>query len=186
MFIIIYFWIFFFRTPYCGLMFNCGCFFGWNHDQQKINCNVHNTVGPYCPFCVAKSSVSWLISRPMFITLMFVSYLLLAFKHWGIYKMICKKQNNDVQQYELSAVNSDPDPDENDQAEQEVIGDEENNDDIIIDAKSEYCLGYMDKRIWQRILIWFVVFAVWGMTMGVSLYAASQYPYFLWWETDRN
>ena len=43
-----------FFTPFCGVMFNCGCKVLW--DGAGNFCNVHNLGGPHCPFC---STGSW-------------------------------------------------------------------------------------------------------------------------------
>ena len=38
-----------FFTPFCDVMFDCGCQVLW--EEAGRFCNVHNEVGPHCPFC---------------------------------------------------------------------------------------------------------------------------------------
>ena len=38
-----------FLTPYCGLIFHCGCGLLWEGGASY--CNVHNELPPHCPFC---------------------------------------------------------------------------------------------------------------------------------------
>ena len=40
-----------FITPYCGQLFQCGC--SWPHPigTGLDKCNIHNSHGPYCPWC---------------------------------------------------------------------------------------------------------------------------------------
>ena len=100
---------------------------------------------------------------------MFISYSLLAFKHWNIYQYICKscKLRKAIDEYELSS-----------------LIDEDNNKDLTINQVKEtyICGGYVEKRLWKRILLPFVVFIVWDMIMGISFFVSTQYPYFMWWE----
>jgi hypothetical protein len=38
-----------FVTPYCGVLFHCGCRLLWAGGAE--HCNINNDVPPYCPFC---------------------------------------------------------------------------------------------------------------------------------------
>lgn len=38
-----------FLTPYCGLIFHCGCRQLW--DGGARHCNINNELSPHCPFC---------------------------------------------------------------------------------------------------------------------------------------
>ena len=38
-----------FVTPYCGVLFHCGCRTAWAGGAE--HCNINNEVPPYCPFC---------------------------------------------------------------------------------------------------------------------------------------
>ncbi|MFQ5637953.1 MAG: hypothetical protein ACE5IR_08140 [bacterium] len=38
-----------FLTPFCGLMYQCGCTTLWSGGAQQ--CNVYHETGPHCPWC---------------------------------------------------------------------------------------------------------------------------------------
>ena len=38
-----------FITPYCGLLFRCGCLQLWAGAARY--CNIHHAMGAHCPFC---------------------------------------------------------------------------------------------------------------------------------------
>ncbi len=42
-----------FITPFCGLMFRCGCTSLWSGAADY--CNVHQPGPPHCPWCVARN-----------------------------------------------------------------------------------------------------------------------------------
>src|SRR5437764_1126764 len=40
-------WVLF--TPFCGLLYRCGCSFPWAGGEAR--CNISNASGPHCPWC---------------------------------------------------------------------------------------------------------------------------------------
>ncbi|CAE8624374.1 unnamed protein product, partial [Polarella glacialis] len=46
-----------FHNKYCNLIFRCNCAWEWSGGWD--NCNVHNSSGPKCSWCVARHYLSW-------------------------------------------------------------------------------------------------------------------------------
>ena len=46
-----------FHNAFCGWAFRCGCTWQWAGGWDC--CNVHNTRGPKCPWCMARDNISW-------------------------------------------------------------------------------------------------------------------------------
>jgi hypothetical protein len=65
------------HNKFCNFLFKCGC--TWNWDGGWKDCNVHNAEGPRCPWCCARSNVSWTTDY-MLTAFMIVTYFYLLSK----------------------------------------------------------------------------------------------------------
>lgn len=46
-----------FHSEFCNWMFRCGCVWTWSGGWK--NCNIWNSTGPRCPWCLCHENVSW-------------------------------------------------------------------------------------------------------------------------------
>jgi hypothetical protein len=65
------------HNKFCNFLFKCGC--TWNWDGGWKDCNVHNAEGPRCPWCCARSNVSWTTDY-MLTAFMIITYFYLLSK----------------------------------------------------------------------------------------------------------
>ena len=65
------------HNKFCNFLFKCGC--TWNWDGGWKDCNVHNVEGPRCPWCCARSNVSWTTDY-MLTAFMIITYFYLLSK----------------------------------------------------------------------------------------------------------
>ena len=65
------------HNKFCNFLFKCGC--TWNWDGGWKDCNVHNTEGPRCPWCMSRANISWTTDY-LLTFLMIVTYLYLLSK----------------------------------------------------------------------------------------------------------
>lgn len=65
------------HNKFCNFLFKCGC--TWDWDGGWNDCNVHNPTGPRCPWCCARSSISWTTDY-MLTAFMIITYIYLLSK----------------------------------------------------------------------------------------------------------
>jgi hypothetical protein len=62
------------HNKFCDFLFKCGC--TWEWDGGWKDCNVHNSEGPRCPWCCARTNISWTTDY-MLTALMMITYIYL-------------------------------------------------------------------------------------------------------------
>jgi hypothetical protein len=62
------------HNKFCNFLFKCSCTWEWKGGWK--DCNVHSKVGPKCPWCSARSNISWTTDY-LITSLMLIGYLYL-------------------------------------------------------------------------------------------------------------
>jgi hypothetical protein len=61
-----------FHNQVCNLIFRCNCTWPWAGGW--VNCNVHNTTGPRCPWCLARQHLVWSVDPAFVCTLAWAGF----------------------------------------------------------------------------------------------------------------
>ena len=73
------------HNPTCNFLFKCGCTWtwagGWNH------CNIWNSSGPKCPWCMSRAYISWTTDYLVFV-IMLITFLFCLYRRKRIHYSI--------------------------------------------------------------------------------------------------
>jgi len=194
-------WIF--HNKYCGFLFRCNC--TWNWDGGWDGCNVHNPHGPRCPWCGAgnpptpgfTATNSTLSQWQIFIDDNFIVSLMVI--GWAI-SFFVQSRNSDLKHnlffnkslHCSSRTKYDAAPVQDEIVESGFRPGKSSKLPLSQRPRTPDSLakrGFVKRMLFfgsRATIVPYAIFTIYNFFCALVFYAASSYPYFLWFNSTQS